>query len=390
MLNRRRGPGSEGSGIFGDDSKYSLPTTNSGSGRNSGGLLSSIASKVLSNNSATDGSARSIHVDAPLVRSWKQSSAYTKGTYISIVCSLLCIALSYRYLRYHSSSIWFSCHRVDCHLQITPVGLKMFTWWNVKRTVSIQLSRRQLVNVLPIKTKNDNTYVSDTDLSSQWNPHLNNIKDTKNNKYKKGRAYSIDRDGLYSGPDNEGYYLTYSIHIKDAPAFEKIDNEKASNNTDAGEEDEFGGTPDAHFGKLLRPFLQPTGDESEHTYRLIMNHPYMRQQKRRVRVLVQKIDSYIKKRRHKLVIKETSALPWQGIVGTVLGVISFTLTLLLGTFYDEDEYSYTHQRGPGVRRQQQHQHPGSQKKGSTHSNQPQQPRKLNYSNGHMAANSSRR
>ena len=73
--------------------KNSLPTTSLSlpTRDQSGGLLSN-------SNRAPDGSGKAIKMDAPIVKSWKKASGFTKGSYYTLAFFLFLIFLGYRYL----------------------------------------------------------------------------------------------------------------------------------------------------------------------------------------------------------------------------------------------------------------------------------------------------
>lgn len=55
----------------------------------------------LSNGKRVDGSGRGVQMDAPIVRSWKNASGYTRGSYMWLLGSLACVFFSYKYIMYH-------------------------------------------------------------------------------------------------------------------------------------------------------------------------------------------------------------------------------------------------------------------------------------------------
>jgi hypothetical protein len=54
----------------------------------------------LGRNAGPDGSGRAIKMDAPIVKSWKQASSFTKYSYYVLAFFFLLIFVGYRYLRY--------------------------------------------------------------------------------------------------------------------------------------------------------------------------------------------------------------------------------------------------------------------------------------------------
>lgn len=73
--------------------------------QNSQGFLSNYQSN------GQDGSGRSIKMDAPIVKSWKKASIFTKYSYYALGFFLLLLFIGYRYLRYRNGKklVTFLC-----------------------------------------------------------------------------------------------------------------------------------------------------------------------------------------------------------------------------------------------------------------------------------------
>ncbi|KAG7357276.1 hypothetical protein IV203_001964 [Nitzschia inconspicua] len=286
----------------------SLPTTTSslgdgtGSHGNSGNFGLPFGQKH-----GPDGSGRSIKMDAPVVKSWKQSSSYTKYSYYAVAFFLLMVYGGYRSLRHWNASIWLTCHQQECTLELTPPG---------SRTITVTFARTQLHSAQAIKTDSSGNFLEiDND---KYEPPRKN----------KGKSYGVNKYNK-KGPDEQGRYRTYRIKFS----------ESSPESTERTEED----APDGNFGPVKKYLNQ----EEDGTYSLHMRHFGLSQSRTRVRANVNKVDSYIKKRRQKLLLKENATLPWQGILCLVFGLMGFLLTLLIGQFYDETP---KRQGGPGARR----------------------------------------
>jgi hypothetical protein len=278
-----------------------------------------------------DGSAASIHLQSPVVRAIKKSSRSVRISYGALAGCVLLMWSGYRWIRSQNASVWLTCHKQECHLQITPQGFRT--------TVSLHMARRQVIQSLPVKTTNDGIFLSDTGITLQedW-------KGRKNKKSAKGKSSSN-----YKGPDENGHYLSYAIVLRDLDRQDGAkSNNETSNTASSGTADEDGDPPERDNADLksILPYLNPTDVPGE--YRLILRKFRLAQSKRRVRTMIQKIDSYIKKRRHKLVLKENAPPSWQGILICIVGLIGFCLSLLLGQFWDDPPKG--HYNGPGVRR----------------------------------------
>lgn len=324
------------------DDGLGLPTTSGNSSAPSrfgfgGGKSSTTNGYGGGYGGGNDGSAASIHLQSPVVRAIKKSSRSVRISYACVVGFLFLISLGYRWIRSQNASVWLTCHKQECHLQITPTGFRT--------GISLHLSRKQLVGTLPVKTLADGTFVTDSaiKLNEEW-------KQRTSKKGKKKSSKHAPSSNTYKGPDEHGFYLSYAILLKDKEQVgvgmnnETISQDtpiKPADLTEESERDDADLTP-------IRKYLDTTDEPGVH--RLILRKFRLSQTKRRVRTMTQKVDSYIKKRRHKLILKENAPPSWQGILMCVIGLIGVLLSFLLGQFWEEEVGS----SGPGVRRQKKH------------------------------------
>lgn len=291
-----------------NNQRDTLPSTSYDSG--GGGGLSFGGAGAGS----VDGSGRSIKMDAPVVKAWRMASVYTRWTYY-ILGSTFCMAfLGFRSLRYWNASIWLTCHQQECTLEVTPPGT---------RTMTVVFPRTQLHSAQPIKTDKEGNFI-EIDIERYEPPP----RKGKKKKYKSG--YNS------KGPDGEGRYKTYRINLlKESP--ERDDKSNVDLNNDKGK------IPDGDFFKV-KDYLK---EEDNGLYSLHFRHFTLSQTRMRIRSSVSKVESYIKKRRQKLLVKESATLPWQGILCLIFGLVGLLLTLLVGQFWDEPPRK---QGGPGARR----------------------------------------
>ncbi|EEC45627.1 predicted protein [Phaeodactylum tricornutum CCAP 1055/1] len=269
------------------------------------------------NHKKPDGSAASIHLTNPLVKQWKDSDTATKISYGLLLTFLLMIYSGYRTLRYNNASLWMTCHAQDCVLQISPRG------W--EKTTTLTFARSQLVDAETVKTSNDGVYLgSNPDLNEERRQAHNTGKNKKNTHKNKGSV------GSYRGPDPEGNYITYAVVLRD-------DSEEARQHQAESEDGQ--GQAVVRLTSV-KPFLDVAQDGS---FRLIFRQFGITQTRRRVRTMVSKIESYIKHRRQKLVVKENASPSAFAIILMVGGLVGALLTVLIGSFWSDDE-SYRKQR----------------------------------------------
>jgi hypothetical protein len=208
-----------------------------------------------------------------------------------------------------TASVWMTCHAEECKLEISPPG---------SSTSTLDFARAQLLSAHAIKTDNEGNFLKFDD--SKYNPAQRGMN--KKGKYK----------NTYKGADEHGEYRSYAIKFK------------ASTKSGEKAEDSEDDVPDGDFNTIMQ-FLSP--GEEEGTYMLYMRKFGMVHSRTRVRSMINKIESYVKKRRQKLVLKESVTLAWQAILCLVLGFMGTMMTLLIGQFRDEPVKK---QGGPGARR----------------------------------------
>jgi hypothetical protein len=86
----------------------SLPTTSTLNNQSGGNFGLPFGGR---DHGQPDGSGRSIKMDAPVVKAWKQSSSYTKNSYYAVFFCLLMVYGGYRSLRYWNGKYMYSCIR---------------------------------------------------------------------------------------------------------------------------------------------------------------------------------------------------------------------------------------------------------------------------------------
>jgi hypothetical protein len=186
------------------------------------------------------------------------------------------------------------------------------------RTQTLVFARTQLHSVQAIKTDSVGNFLS-----------IDNVKYEPPRKHGKGKKNY--KGGSYKGPDEMGEYKSYAIKFR----FKTPDDVVKAEDS----------VPDGDFSKVGQ-FLERK-DEDGGLFVLYMRQFGLKQSRVRIRSMINKIESYIKKRRQKLIVKESVNLPWQGILCLVFGLLGIMLTLLIGQFWEE---APKRTGGPGTRR----------------------------------------
>jgi hypothetical protein len=222
------------------------------------------------------------------------------------------------------ASIHLICHTEECTVSITPRG-----WLG---THKVQFPRHQLIKAESIKVDAEGNFVA-------LSPRLDDFVDKPRKGKKKGTTTS------YKGPDQRGHYPSYRITLRERKKTE-TNNEQTGDSVDGSSVPEESMTNEIKDAALtdIKPFMK---ENAEGELTIIVRAFNINQSRRRVKTTVQKIDSYIKKRRHKLTVKENTPPSWQGILMLVLGIFGLLLTLLAGQFWDPSPEK--RQSGPGTR-----------------------------------------
>lgn len=185
------------------------------------------------------------------------------------------------------------------------------------RTNTVIFSRNQLHSAQGTKTDKAGRFLH-VDTSKYEPPQRGKGKKKK---------YST---GSYKGPDEKGQYRSYMVKFR----------AKSPDDVEKTEDD----VPDGDFSALAK-FLE--FDTKEQLYVMHMRQFGLSHSRTRIRSMINKIESYQKRRRQKLIVKESATLPWQGILCLIFGLLGLMLTLLIGQFWEE---APRRQGGPGTRR----------------------------------------
>lgn len=157
---------------------------------------------------------------------------------------------------------------------------------------------------------------------------------------KKKKGY---KSGAYKGPDDDGNYKSYALKFYP----------KTPESVEKAEDD----VEDGDFSEVAKFLDKEETEQDGEIYVMHMRKFGLAQSRTRVRSMINKVESYLKRRRQKLLVKESAPLPWQGLLFLIFGLLGLMLTLLIGQFWEETPKRQT---GPGVRRSQMSSSSGKQ------------------------------
>lgn len=251
---------------------------------------------------------------------------------------LLAGLMGWRWLLHYNAYLKVECNSTDCFLRFASIGRY--------KKLKLEIPRHQLKDVRAVKVspygqvKEDNV-----NLNEEWR-NVQKMK-TGNGKKTSKKNSAINS---FKGPDANGNFLTYAITFKDKSDFRKKEGD--DDQVQAERLSDLEGNE-----KDLSAILGPFGHRLDNgDIRVVFRQNGLTQTHRRVRNMHSKLDSYIKKRRQKLNVRETAPASWQAILLVVFGLVGFLLTLLIGLFWDENDIynSSKKEGGPGVRRRHHH------------------------------------
>jgi len=308
--------------------------------------------------SVSDGSGRGIQMDAPIVRTVKNSSTYTKGTYAGLVVCLLVMWWAWGDITYHQASTLMKCNSDEgCELEIVRPGRS--------ERLNMKFSREQIVSAETLSVD-----INGEPLDSLNPPY-------GRNRHEHSRHHEAETEKI------SGRYESYAIILQQRGKSHDIHRVEEAMAGHLTEEqihmmEEYGSAamtdPELikHFQKQKHAHHIMTEErkerlnkkwdnESEYLprldelvdfadkvedgqYVLILRKYNIGHTRRSPTSMVHRITQYEKKQRENLTIREFRNVRWQGIVGIVLGIFSLLLILLVGQFADPQPTSGTRRR----------------------------------------------
>jgi hypothetical protein len=178
-----------------------------------------------------------------------------------------------------------------------------------------------------------------------WKKHKK-YKQQQRNKYKKSSSYSAKM----FGPDEDGFYNSYTLVLRD-PIPQSLDESDKSDNNEDGDNEE---SPSKKMQRQMQsrhksmlhdpnslaaqlgPFLvRSQEDVNSLEYNIHLRDFNVGQTRRLARTSVAKINAYANGRRSSFSVREARPVSWQGLTLLILGIFSLVLCLLLGQFWEE-------------------------------------------------------
>lgn len=316
--------------------------------------------------SHSDGSGKSIKMDAPLVKAIRKADGFTKATYIWLFISIFFIWTGSSWIRSDSASMILDCNPNGCSLFIkTPASfIPRNSPLNTgnrksKRKNKIEIWREQLVRADNIKWDPHSDQISENfgANSPTYASNNNNNEDPINKK--QGRKNKYDRytnkyntNGYNYGagrPDKDGNYDSYVVIFRDPlPTTDSSqdgggDSEESPSMKMARQMQEqhnrMANDPNSLANRLAPYAVVADGSDlaSSTEYILHLRDFNIGHTRRLARTIVSKINAYVKGRRSSVIIRESRPVPWQGLVLLITGIFSTVLCLLIGQFWEESD-----------------------------------------------------
>ena len=151
------------------------------------------------------------------------------------------------------------------------------------------------------------------------------------------------------GPDENGWYDSYVLvvaehgpdpedNINGREDIGGIAGHHMEKNSDGGEENyKKQITPRGrHPTNTLEPLQEFVKPDENGSYTFQMRRFNVGQSRRKASSTATRINSFARKRRHKLSVTETMTVPWQAIVAIVVGMFSLIVSLLVGQLWDPE------------------------------------------------------
>lgn len=255
----------------------------------------------LSLSSSIEGSGKSIHVDAPIMRSIKQTSTCTKSSYVIVLISLFMIIGGWRKIIYNRAHLILTCHMSSCSLDVVEP--------NTPRSHTL-ISRKQIVRTDYVKLDDSTGEIVEV-LQGSYRPRAG--------RKGKGKKYSK-------------YFDSYTLVLKD------------HNTEEMGEMKEHIESFSAHAQKSLIPYneLSASAIQKIGIVRNITTGEHLCILRRywgnhRAWANFSRLKSYVQGRRNSVTIREYRSPSVLGILLIVFGIFTMVFSLILGQFWNDND-----------------------------------------------------
>eukprot|EP00555_Chaetoceros_dichaeta_P014647 CAMPEP_0198271752 /NCGR_PEP_ID=MMETSP1447-20131203/50490_1 /TAXON_ID=420782 /ORGANISM="Chaetoceros dichaeta, Strain CCMP1751" /LENGTH=339 /DNA_ID=CAMNT_0043964519 /DNA_START=68 /DNA_END=1087 /DNA_ORIENTATION=+ len=299
-----------------------------------------------------DGSGIGIHMDAPIVRAAKNSSRYTRGSYVSVLVSICLMRWAWLDIHFHDASIYFICEDAECTLTITPP----------KRAtpLTLKIAREQLVDSMTLNVDVDGVPITPINTLSHHHHFVNKHRHHKDEvEEHESYALVLAQNGSSGMPKEDPLKIEEEKieraldGIVEPDTIALMEKYGSAAMTDPNLMQEFIKQKHSSIVKKSLNTIQKMTKEKPNLdlpnldalknyadknsmgeYVLIMRRYNIGHTKRRVATLVTRIKQYSKEHRNRITVREKRTARWQGILGIVFGMFSLLLALIGGQFSD--------------------------------------------------------
>ena len=273
-----------------------------------------------------------------VVENFVKASIYTKASYGWLFSSVIVTYLGFRGIRHGHASIRLTCNPSACDLEIIPPGPPNIT--------KIRILREQLVKAEVVKVDKQGNIMQVVGSKDEiigggvHRPRRHTV-----HKKPKGKKYSNEA----LGPDENGWYDSYVLvvaehgpdpedNINGREDIGGIAGHHMEKNSDGGEENykKQIHPRGRHPTNTLEPLQEFVKPDENGSYTFQMRRFNVGQSRRKASSTATRINSFARKRRHKLSVTETMTVPWQAIVAIVVGMFSLIVSLLVGQLWDPE------------------------------------------------------
>merc|ERR1712151_189471 len=269
---------------------------------------------------AVNGSGKSIHTDAPIIRTIKQASTCTKFSYIFLLFSIFMILYGWRAIITNRAHLSLTCHMTSCALEIGGS--------NLPKTYQVLISRKQIIRTDYVKLDDTGNEIIEV-LQGSHKPKTGH-KAKKSTKYFDSYTLVLkkdidDGDGDYTDSNMIEHINAHSKHVQKSliPYNKLLSSElkaigiMTQNNTTTSS--------------------SSSGDDNKEHICIMRRHWVSN----RAWVNYNRLKSYIQGKRNKVVIREYKPPSVFGILLIVFGIFFMIFCLILGQFIDDSDFYTT-------------------------------------------------